>query len=60
MIRRHQRDLIAECDGCGTEYQDDGSDFGEFIAILKEQGWLIWKDEEGQFTHYCPDCAEEC
>lgn len=62
MIRRERGDLVAECDDCGTdtEHQLQGCrDFLEFVAELKDDGWKVFKDEDGEWRHLCPDCVGE-
>jgi len=55
---KHTGDYEATCDHCSTEYEDlETSDFLEAIRLLKELGWYIFKDEEDEWNHSCPNCG---
>ena len=47
------------CDFCPEDtYMDFGRDeWSDMIAELKADGWKIFKDDDGNWTHKCPDCA---
>lgn len=40
------------------EAYDTDNDWQEMISDMKSDGWLIIK-EKGDWTHICPDCADE-
>lgn len=61
MIMYDKRNFIGTvtCDFCQTEEEIEGEDFYDFIANIKQQGWIITKDTLGDWTHYCePKCRE--
>lgn len=47
------------CDECECEVHQGTSTFRQFIDDLKEDGWKIRPDEDGGWSHICPDCVEE-
>lgn len=59
MIRTVDGELLAECSECGEEQPGGTLEFREFIADLKDREWKISKDEDDQWQHLCPGCAEE-
>ena len=48
-----------ECNGCGqVEYFDfDWDNFNAMIAEAKAGGWKIFKDEYGEWMHFCSECS---
>lgn len=59
MILRNHDELVAECNGCGTELPGGTMEFREFVAYMQQQvGWWIHKEGD-EWEHYCPDCMEE-
>lgn len=45
------------CDDCGESEEIEG-DFQDCISFLKENNWLITK-EDGKWEHFCSDCKKE-
>ena len=58
MIRRERLgELVCECEDCGAEYRGGiTEEFRDFIGELRDAGWKIAKDEDGEFVHCCPEC----
>lgn len=58
MIKTDRRgEHVATCDECGGEEAGGTREFREFVSDLKDMGWKIRKDEDGNWTHECPDCV---
>lgn len=56
--------LVAiECDGCGYEQDyepmDGRIDFQQAIREFKEYGWIITKEDDDCWSHYCYECKQE-
>ena len=48
-----------DCDRCPYyENFPDIINFSDLIAELKRQGWKIRKNQDGEWEHICPSCAE--
>lgn len=46
--------LFMCCEECGETFeQEKGQSFADFIEEAKEQGWVIVKDENDDYRHYC-------
>lgn len=46
-----------ECDNCGDAAYSGTLEFADAWQQLKDQGWRAVKDEDDEWTHFCPDCA---
>lgn len=48
------------CDRCPSGHKEVDADFGwgSMIAEIKEDGWKVLKDADGDWTHICPACDE--
>lgn len=45
------------CDTCSTgEMRIEANDFMEVVRDIKETGWTILKNANGEWEHRCPDC----
>lgn len=59
MIEYYDNVYYVNCDFC--EYQgffEFGEDeFAGMIEEMKESGWKVFKDENDEWTHKCPDCV---
>jgi hypothetical protein len=49
-------ELVAECNGCGTEEYSGTLGFTDFVDWLKSQHWRIKKDGD-EWEHYCSECS---
>ena len=47
-----------QCDNCMDEL-DDFALFDDMIEVAKRSGWILKKDEWGEWYHYCPACAKK-
>jgi len=54
-----------ECDFCGIteEFEknisakfDEDNGFFDMISSLKDDNWNIYKSDNGEWGHLCPDC----
>lgn len=62
MIERSADAYEVTCDhkGCNEFIEiDRANSWSEMIAELKEAGWVIYKDADGDFCHKCPICKGE-
>lgn len=61
MIKKTNGELSAECDDCGQEDRFGGGwrIWGEFLEIMREEGWQSFRDEcgSGKWIHLCPACV---
>ena len=47
------------CDECGDSYTGGFEEpFGDVLAEIKMLGWWIEKEEDGTYSHYCPNCQD--
>ena len=60
-VEYHTHDIrCLSCDSCGENGGEfDSDDFHEMVEAAKADGWLIRKDSDDQWEHYCPECREE-
>jgi hypothetical protein len=49
---------IVTCDGCPECVETETNIFKDVVIMLKENGWLITKNGDDVWTHYCPVCKE--
>lgn len=57
-LHREQRRVITfECDGCGLTLETGEGDFIDALRVLRDRGWAPEKTEDGEWRHYCVDCA---
>lgn len=48
------------CDCCGEEDHTETSDFHAAIRHVKQHGWVVSKDADNDWVHFCsPACASE-
>lgn len=48
------------CDSCGDENHTEDPDFTSALASIKKEGWIVRKDEDGDWVHFCSKtCAGE-
>jgi len=60
MITKEFFGFIIDCDKCSNFLNcDTYEDFRGAIDMAKDEGWKITKDEEGDWIHLCPICAEK-
>ena len=60
----HNRDLKLfeiSCDRCPTGTMEVDSDHGwhSMMEDIEEAGWSVIKDEDDEYEHVCPDCADD-
>jgi len=60
MIEKEFFGYVIECDWCSNFLNcDTYEDFRGAIDMAKDKGWKIRKDEDGEWIHICPVCAEK-
>ena len=60
MIEKEFFGFVIECDSCSNFLNCDVyDDFYSAIHMAKDEGWKITKDEDGEWIHTCPVCAEK-
>ena len=58
-VQRDHRQVIFECDACGDTYDAGTDDFTDAYAAAKDDGWIAFKNGEGEWEHRCEDCKRE-
>jgi hypothetical protein len=51
--------FIWSCDTCGLVAEFIPLDFYRSLSELKNRGWSIARDREGQWTHRCRRCRKK-
>jgi hypothetical protein len=61
MIERNRDfdNFEVSCDTCSNATIVDTDDWDEMIKHIKGEGWRVSKDDDGDWCHDCPACAEE-
>lgn len=49
---------VAYCDMCSVDHEDWADTWAEFVSLIKQGGWGVWKEDE-EWRHYCPDCNKD-
>lgn len=52
-------ELTITCDDCEEQEQFHGSSFQQCINEAKANGWVLHKDERGQWLHFCNKACKE-
>lgn len=59
-IDRSKGKLTMICDVCDDEYSEfDSDDFNDMITDARTDGWSVFKNDDHEWTHWCPDCKKE-
>lgn len=58
-IERQSGQITLICDECSDDlgWMFDPDEFGAMIEYAKAEGWSIKPDDDGEWTHLCPDCG---
>lgn len=61
MIDRQQLGgFVVYCDECSDEtHETDAEEWGDMLAEIRAEGWRVYKDDAGDWTHACPSCVED-
>lgn len=60
MIENRGRGLInVYCDECEWDGNVGFETFRDALKWIKDSNWLCKKDYDGEWAHYCPQCAEK-
>lgn len=51
--------FIASCDFCSETIDTETDDFHDAVAIMKREGWKIFKGKRQEWQHKCPACVED-
>ena len=51
-------EVTCEGPGCSTSVATDGTTFKDFIEDIKQNGWIITKDDMGWHHYCCQQCRE--
>lgn len=55
---RHTKCFDVTCDSCSTEYLEvETEDFKAVIREIKLEGWSVFKDDDDEWNHTCPNCG---
>jgi len=57
VIERDAGFFVVHCDACPNSTEKD-TDWGweSMINDIRDEGWKIVRDEDGDYEHYCPAC----
>ena len=59
-IEKQEWGFYINCDGCSEYYMHDiEGDFLGAILAVKEIGWRLRKDKDGNWEHFCPMCVDK-
>lgn len=56
-VDRQYGRIIFSCE-CGDTFEANSRDFNEAVQELKDNGWLITKNDAGEFEHWCRQPCE--
>ena len=56
MVNYHNYAMKIDCDECGKELKLSCIGFNDGIVQMKKAGWLLTKNSDCEWEHYCPDC----
>jgi GH25 family lysozyme M1 (1,4-beta-N-acetylmuramidase) len=56
-VQRIGGSVAFSCDGCSETTDETDSQFGEAWDEARAAGWVSARDEDGEYEHYCPECA---
>jgi len=59
MIDRAVFGFVVSCDGCSFYEEVEVLEFRELIGRMKKEGWVMRKDGQDVWMHYCPVCARK-
>ena len=48
-----------ECNGCGLRAEFPPGNFHGCVAELKQRGWRITRDRDGDWVHQCGRCVRK-
>lgn len=58
-IDKQHNKVIFICDDCGDDFETDETNFFEALKRVKEEGWLITRnDSDTDWLHVCKGCHE--
>lgn len=55
--------VVFHCDGrpggkrCHEYLETDCKFFPDAVVVLKENDWLVTKEDGGDWHHFCPECV---
>ena len=59
MIRRTNGRWVLFCDGCSNYMEfEKWQMFQDVIVEARSLGWKVRKNDEEEWEHFCPSCAE--
>lgn len=56
-IERYKDMRIPTCDICGDTLPEE-YDFSDAVQAMKDAGWKIQRNDDGEWEHFCPECRE--
>lgn len=64
-IERHAGKQHLVCDSCGQGFTPSAGkrrtyahdEFDVMLSDAKEEGWIITRESDGKWVHYCMDCV---
>lgn len=58
MIHKQYSKFSIQCDNCDDIETEPSTTFAEAVQTAKEIGWLITKDDDDDWVHFCPSCVK--
>lgn len=59
MVCKFSDDIVFNCDNCGELIDTETKSFRDSLDFIKSEGWIISKDEEGKWMHFCNESCTE-
>lgn len=59
MMEKISNTYVYYCDGCPEDLEIEESEFHVADQSRKDQGWICFKDSDGDWVHYCTVCQKE-
>lgn len=57
-IERQKGKITLMCNVCDDEYDTyDPEDFADMLKDAKRDGWSVFKDDDDDWVHMCPNCT---
>lgn len=53
---RIYKNVVFECDECEDTFDTDTDNFEEAVKAVKDKGWRMFKNKNGDWEHYCSEC----
>lgn len=51
--------FVFQCDSCHDTVETECVDFQEAKTVIEKEGWLIRRQRNGAWVHYCKGCDSD-